>query len=234
MAPACWPPGDAPIPGTTLSLSSGGITVANTTTAADGTYSFTSDSSGNPLAPGTYKVTETQPAGYLQGSNTVGTVNGVSDGSLIPVDMIGSVVLTSGQNSVSNDFGEVKPVTISGNVYEDVLGTGVLASGDVPIPGTTLTLSSGGTTIATTTTNADGMYLFFMDTNFNSLPPGTYKVTETQPAGYLQGSNTVGTVNGASDGSLIPVDMIGVVVLTLGPAERQQQLRRGQAGHDQR
>ena len=63
-------------------------------TAADGTYSFTSDSSGNPLLPGTYKVTETQPAGYLQGSNTVGTVNGVSDGSLIPVDMIGNVVLT--------------------------------------------------------------------------------------------------------------------------------------------
>ena len=99
----------------------GGTTIATTTTAADGTYSFTSDANGNPLTPATYKVTETQPAGYLQGTNTVGTVNGASDGALIPVDMIGSVVLTSGQNSINNNFGELKPVTISGNVYEDKL-----------------------------------------------------------------------------------------------------------------
>ena len=98
----------------------------------------------------------------------------------------------------------MKPVTISGNVYEDVLGTGVLAPGDAPIPGATLTLTSGGVTIATTTTAADGTYTFTSDSGGNPLLPGTYKVTETQPAGYLQGSNTVGTVNGVSDGSLIP------------------------------
>src|ERR1700722_2682135 len=103
--------------------------------------------------------------------------------------MIGSVVLTSGQNSINNNFGELKPVSISGNVYEDNLGTGALAPGDSPIPGTTLTLSAGGTTLATTTTAADGTYSFTTDSNGNPLPPDTYEVTETQPAGYLQGSN---------------------------------------------
>ena len=220
-------PGDAPIPGTTLTLSAGGITVATTTTAADGDYNFTCDSSGNPLLPGTYKLTETQPAGYDQGRNTVGTNNGKSDGSLVPVDMIGSIVLASGQQSINDNFGEVKPggvgpqtlsapVTISGNVYYDQLGTGMLAAGDLPIPGTTLTLSSGGITIATTTTAADGTYSFTSDSSGNPLVAGTYTVTETQPTDYLQGSNTVGTVNGTTDGVLVPVDNIGSIVLAPG------------------
>ena len=169
-------------------MSAAGTTIATTTTAADGTYSFTSDSNGNPLPPDTYKVTETQPAGYLQGSNTVGTVNGASDGTLIPVDMIGSVVLSSGQNSINNNFGELKPVTISGNVYEDKLGTGAARPGRLTDSGNDTYSDRKSATIATTITAADGTYSFTSDSNGNPLPPATYKVTETQPAGYLQGT----------------------------------------------
>jgi hypothetical protein len=213
-------PGDPPIPGTLLTLTdSNGTAIATTTTGPDGTYSFQVENlNGNaPIPPGTYKVTETQPAGYLQGTNTVGTVNGVTDGTLIPVDMIGNIVLTAGQNSINNNFGEVLPVTLAGNVYEDKNGTGSLLPSDPPIPGTTLTLTDpNGTVVATTTTGANGAYSFTKTTAGATLPPNTYKITETQPAGYLQGTNTVGTVNGATDGTLIPVDMIGNIVLTSG------------------
>ena len=60
---------------------------ATTTTASDGTYSFSTDSNGNALRPGTYTITETQPTGYLAGTASVGTVNGSSDGSRRPWTM---------------------------------------------------------------------------------------------------------------------------------------------------
>src|SRR5262249_55881820 len=46
---------------------------ATTTTAANGTYSFSTDSSGNVLRPGTYQIAETVPSGYLASANKVGT-----------------------------------------------------------------------------------------------------------------------------------------------------------------
>ena len=213
-------PGDKPIPGTLLTLlDSTGTTVATTTTAADGTYSFTTTASGGPLVPGTYSVAETQPAGYLQGTNTVGTVNGVTDGALTGLDVIGSIVLTSGQASIGNNFGELLPVSLAGNVYEDVNGTGVLSPGDKPIPGTLLTLlNSSGAAVATTTTDAVGTYSFTTTASGGPLVPGTYSVAETQPAGYLQGTNTVGTVNGVTDGALTGLDVIGSIVLHSGQA----------------
>ena len=210
-------PGDKPIPGTTLTLlDSTGAVVATTTTGPDGTYSFTTTTSGAPLPPGTYTIAEAQPAGFLQGTNTVGTVNGVADGVLVPVDMIGSIVLTSGQSSVGNNFGEVLPVTVAGNVYEDVKGTGSLEPGDNPIPGTTITLLNPAGTVVATTTGVDGTYSFATTASGAPLPPDTYRIQETQPAGYLQGTNTVGTVNGVPEGVLVPVDMIGSIALTSG------------------
>ena len=44
--------------------------------------------------------------------------------------MIGSVVLTSGQNSINNNFGELLPSSICGTVYVDANGTGQMTSGD--------------------------------------------------------------------------------------------------------
>ena len=39
---------------------------------------------------------DTQPAGYLARTNTVGTVNGATNGTLLAGNKIGSIVLTSG------------------------------------------------------------------------------------------------------------------------------------------
>jgi hypothetical protein len=193
---------------------------ATTTTVTDGSYSFSKDSNGNVLLPGTYAVTETPPAGYLLGVDTVGTVNGASDGTLVSFTQIGSVVLGSGQNGINYNFSNVKPVTISGLVYNDINGTGVYGSGDVGISGVKLTLSGtnnlGVSVTATTTTATDGTYSFSTDSNGKKLAPGTYQVTETQPSGYLPGQANVGTVNGTSDGKVVSRTQLGSIAMLEG------------------
>src|SRR5206468_2804489 len=83
---------------------------ATTTTAANGTYSFATDSSGNQLRPGTYVITETAPSGYLLGAAAVGTVNGSADGTLVSATQISTIALTSGQVGINYNFGDLKAV----------------------------------------------------------------------------------------------------------------------------
>ena len=215
--------GEPGISGVAMTLSGtnglGQSVTATTTTTSSGSYSFSTDSSGNSLLPGTYQVAETEPSGYTSGSNTIGTVNGTTDGTLVPTDKIGSIVLTSGQSGINYNFGEVKPVIISGTVYKDITGNGVLDSGDVGIAGVTLNLSAtiGGQSVtATTTTSSSGTYTFTTANNGNLLAAGTYQITETVPSGYRQGINAVGTVNGTKDGTLISPASIGSIVMALG------------------
>src|SRR5207244_2856647 len=166
------------------------------------------------------QIAETLPSGYLAGTNAVGTVNGSTDGKLLSGNKIGSVLMAEGQSGINYNFANLKPVTVSGMVYEDSNDSGVLDSGEPGIAGVTLTLSGtsdlGQSISATTTTAADGTYSFTTDSNGNSLRPGTYQIAETQPSAYLEGSNTVGTVNGTADGTLIAVDKIGAIVLAEG------------------
>src|SRR5437660_1350484 len=75
--------------------------------------------SGNLLRPGTYAITYTSASGYLARAANVGTVNGTANGTVVSLTKIGSVVLAEGQNGISYNFGDIKPVTIGGTVYED-------------------------------------------------------------------------------------------------------------------
>jgi large repetitive protein len=173
---------ETPISGTTLQLlDSAGAVVATTTTSADGSYVF----SGVPA--GTYSVVELQPTGYTDGKDTPGTGSTSST-----VNERINIVLPAGGTSTSNNFGEqpavaVLPATISGFVYVDTNDDG-LHAGDSGIATTTVKLiAPDGTVVATTTTGSDGSY------SFPNVPAGTYRVVETQPAGYLDGKDTPGT-----------------------------------------
>ncbi len=64
-------------------------------TASDGSYSF------NNLAPGTYRITQTQPAAMLDGTGAAGTLGGTVSGN-----SISNIVLAAGQSSTGNDFSE--------------------------------------------------------------------------------------------------------------------------------
>lgn len=79
---------DLPIAGVTISLfDSGNVEVATTTTAADGSYSFTG------LKPGSYSVRETQPPGFLSVSDSDAGDPDVI-GNITPIDITPGIMVT--------------------------------------------------------------------------------------------------------------------------------------------
>src|SRR5262249_52812095 len=77
---------------------------------------------------------------------------------------------------------------IQGNVYSDLNANNQFDTTDTPIAGATVQLfkSDGTTLLGTTTTDANGSYLFdSANVAGGQLLPGVYDVLETPPAGYL-------------------------------------------------
>ncbi|MCI4463809.1 MAG: cellulase family glycosylhydrolase [Caldisericum sp.] len=71
--------------------------------------------------------------------------------------------------------------TISGKIWNDANGNGLLDSGEAGIPNVSITLKdSQGTIIGTTVTDASGSY------NFNNLTDGTYIIEVAQPNGMIE------------------------------------------------
>ncbi|XWW46170.1 carboxypeptidase regulatory-like domain-containing protein [Fibrella sp. USSR17] len=104
-------------------------------------------------------------------------------------------------------------------VFEDVNKDGVQDSNDLPIAGATVTLLQNGSPVATTTTDASGLY------SFTGLTPGTpYSVSFTTPAGF---STTTGANVGGDDG--LDSDPVNGVTasLTLGAGEVNASLDAG-------
>ncbi|MFQ3633123.1 SdrD B-like domain-containing protein, partial [Roseiflexus sp.] len=168
------------IGGVTITLTGtddlGSPVVLTTTTSITGFYRF------DNLRPGTYAVSETQPAAYNDGRDRVGTADGtLSD------DRVDAIVLSAGVDATNYDFGELGAF-ISGIVWIDTDRDGVLdGSESGRLGGVLLTLrDSLGNVIATTTTLTDGSY------RFDNLPAGNYTIEQTQPAGY--GSSTLNTL----------------------------------------
>lgn len=171
-----------------------------TTTDADGNYEFTG------LAPGTYRVVETQPNEYLSVGATAGTVGGTTRGVVETMDILSEITLDGGEDSVHNDFAEVTPASISGHVYHDADNDGVMDTGETGIENALVTLYVGSTGV-TATTDADGYY------EFNGLMPGQYKLVEEQPGGYLDGLDAAGNLGGMAHN---PGDMIDGITLLAG------------------
>jgi uncharacterized repeat protein (TIGR01451 family) len=97
-------------------------------------------------------------------------------------------------NNTAIDTDTVTPLgSIAGSVYKDSNNNGVQDPGEPNLAGVTVTLSgtSNGQPITRSmVTDATGAF------SFNFLPPGTYSLTESQPAGLFPGVNVVGTGGG--------------------------------------
>ncbi|NNE94422.1 MAG: hypothetical protein HKN24_00140, partial [Acidimicrobiales bacterium] len=173
----------------TLENETTGLTF-NATTAADGTYTFSG------FAPGTYVLTEAQPAGYLDGIDTAGD----RGGSTAVNDVISGIVFNPNEDGTGYNFAEIPDTSIAGSVVDE--------NGN-PIEGVTITLTGtddlGVITPLTTTTQADGTYVF------QDLRPGNYTVSETQPATHGDGGETAGT-----SGGIVADDQISGIVVNAG------------------
>ncbi|ATE52370.1 hypothetical protein CNX65_02900 [Actinosynnema pretiosum] len=172
---------DMGIAGVKLTVT-GGAGPLETTTDAGGAFSFT-------LAPGTYTLTEEQPLGYAQGTDTVGTTGGTHSSE----NTFSNIVLRSGDAGTGYVFKE-KRGSLTGYVYEDKNGNGNkdaaepgIADVSVKLTGTDAMSRPVNTTM---TTNSQGLY------TFTGIVGGTYSLTETQPEGYENGVDRAGTVGG--------------------------------------
>ena len=92
-----------------------------------------------------------------------------------------TITPTSGTNITGEDLGEVQVLTISGQVFNDVAGSGTYASGDPGLSGWTIDLlNSADSVVAGAQTDANGDY------TLTGVVPGTYTVEEVPQSGYVQ------------------------------------------------
>lgn len=189
---------DDPIGGVTVKLFSDpngdgdpadGVEIDSTVTDLGGIYIFTDQ------PPGDYVVVQSQPVGYLSVTDGDTTTSGddVANASTpdnrIPVSVIG------GETDDGNAFIEEQPGSISGFVLADTNNNN---TGDIGIQNVTLTLldfsgtpvdgdpNVGGVQLITAITDINGAF------TFNDVPPGEYRIGETQPAGYQSISDSDG------------------------------------------
>jgi Ca2+-binding RTX toxin-like protein len=146
-------------------------TADTTTTAANGSYTFTG------LAAGTYRVDVIAPTGTTfspAGSSstltnaTIGT-NGLSTSPIV----LGSNTIVTNQ-----DAGVYKAASFSGTVFVDNNNDGLEDNADTGLAGVTVQLLNGsGSVVSTTTTSTNGTY------TFSNLVPGTYSAHVVAPSG---------------------------------------------------
>lgn len=99
----------------------------------------------------------------------------------VDVDKDGQVDTATSVMIRSVEVETEEPGSIHGTKWHDTNGNGLRDAGERGIPGVTIVLTDAdGTIVATTTTDANGTYVF------SGLPAGTYTVSEEVPEGWIQ------------------------------------------------
>jgi LmbE family N-acetylglucosaminyl deacetylase len=225
------------VAGATVTLSSGGSTVATITSGASGTtYSFTNVPNGSytvtPSLAG-YTFSPTSAAVTVNGANATataftataqtytisGTITGAA-GATVTLSSGGSTVatITSGASGTTYSFTNVPngsytvtpslasytfsptsaSVTVNGanasaTAFTATAQTYTISGTITGVAGATVTLSSGGSTVATITSGASGTTY-----SFTNVPNGSYTVTPSFSGYTFSPTSAAVTVNGAN------------------------------------
>ena len=188
-------PGDPGVPNVTLTLTGtdnlGQSVSRSATTNVGGDFAFTN------LRPGTYRLDETQPTGHLDGEDAVG-----SQGGTVVNDRVDCTLpLGVTTNGTGNNFGELLPARVSGAVYQDMNNDGASQPGEIGISGASLHLvgtDDRGNSVDQSIVT-DGLGVF----SFDNLRPGAYTLSESQPGGYFDGRDALGTQGGTLGNDVI-------------------------------
>ncbi len=169
-------------------INAAGSQVASATTDAAGRYQFMG------LLPGEYSIVESQPAGFLDGIDTVGQIRGQSVGRIDGNDTITSIQLRQGDDAVEYNFGEILPAVLSGRVHVDLDDDCTLDAGEQTLGGVAIRLlDEANSEVARTTTNDQGEY------QFANIVPGTYTIVQEQPNGVSEGGAVPGNLGGNAE-----------------------------------
>ncbi len=227
--------GEPGIPGTTLLLfgvenGTGTNVVRRQITDASGAYLF------GELAPGTYNVVELQPGIFTEGRDSE---EGVVLNNSNQTDVISNIQVGAQQVRPLRNFGEGErdeskrdflasnqvvgqivqptlPLQVTGNgsiqgfVAVDNNANGVFDAGDSGIPAAIVTLigtdNAGNAVLISQATDTDGSY------SFTGLPAGTYSISESQPAAYLDGPEQAPTTGSVLPDSVLD-DLFSLIAL---------------------
>jgi hypothetical protein len=166
------------------------------------------------LEPGTYKVASTQPAGYLDGKETLGSASGTKPSN----DVMDKIVLGPGVNAVDYLFGELG-ASLGDKVWNDANKNGKQDSGEAGLVGVKATLIAAGADAifgtaddvkTVTTTNNTGNYLF------SGLKAGQYQVEFSALNGYLFSPANIDTNDSIDSDAIATTGKTGTYTLAAG------------------
>jgi uncharacterized repeat protein (TIGR01451 family) len=195
--------GELGIAGVTVKLENTvGAVLATTITDANGLYHF-------DVAAGTYQIQVVAPTGYLATLQNHGSDVSL-DSNINASGLTGQFTVAAGQENLTIDAGLYRNASIGDRIWYDTNGNGIQDAGEAGVAGVTVGLrtnqagGAGGTVLATTTTDANGYYLF------SNLTPGDYHIDiqeATLPSGYVFTAPNQGA-NGAVDSDVYTTSSI--------------------------
>ena len=180
------------------------VQLATTTTDGNGKYAFPNLAASSVF--GQYQVRVTQPTGYFYTKQNSPVAAGTTDSDVAVsgtyAGRTAGITLAASTFDNSWDAGLYRPSCLAGYVWWDTdndgnreygaMSTG--GNGEVGIRNVTVRLTGtddlGSAVNLTTTTDATGAY------KFSNLRQGTYTLTETQPATFVDGKDRAGSLGG--------------------------------------
>jgi hypothetical protein len=185
----------------------------------DGNFSVALTSNFQPHLGSTFTVINNEGCDPIQGtfrSLDEGAVLTLSNGTQLQISYHG----VGGTDGIGNDVvltvihTPIEPGSFHGLVWQDFNNDGQVDFGERAIEGVVITLTGtdylGNPVQQTASTDAQGIYEFL------NVWPGTYTLSEAQPAGYADGRDNLGTVDGQPSGDASVNDQFSGIVLPSG------------------